>query len=459
MIKTKKKIRTLLKERDLERLKSFLQTVDNKYILTILEELKQIGNTEDIAILFRLLPKDTALQVFEMASAPFQEDLVSSLTDETAIELIGTMAPDDRARILDEMPARVAKKLLNSLSKEERQKTTVLLGYAPETAGRIMTPNYTRLKANMTCAEGLEKIRQLQEPRETVYTLYVTDEQRKLQGVLSLRELVQANPESKVKDIMNIDVVHVTTDTDQEEAARLLQERDIIALPVVDRENRLLGIITFDDAMDILEQETTEDIFDKVGLTSLTSRESHRSSRLVSGSFFDVWKVRIPFLIITMIGGLLAGLVIESFEETLEAITALAIFIPVIMDMGGNVGTQSSTIFTRALILGQINMKRFFQHLGREFLVGVSIGGILGLVVALIANLWQGIPGLGQAVGLALFLTITLATTLGFLVPYTLIKLGFDQAAGSDPFITTIKDISALVIYFVLANQFLAYLL
>lgn len=184
-----------------------------------------------------------------------------------------------------------------------------------------------------------------------------------------------------------------------------------------------------------------------------------RSNVLVSGSVFRTWRIRVPFLLITLVGGLLAGLVIERFEEALEAITALAIFIPVVMDMGGNVGTQSSTIFARALVLGQINIRRFLRHWLREIGIGLGMGALLGVLAGLVAALWQGIPNLGLAVGTALFLTVTLATTLGFLIPYILFKLGFDQAAGSDPIITTIKDITGLFIYFFLVGQFLGYML
>lgn len=173
----------------------------------------------------------------------------------------------------------------------------------------------------------------------------------------------------------------------------------------------------------------------------------------------EIWKVRIPFLIITLIGGIMAGLVIETFEETLEAVTAVALFIPVVMDMGGNVGTQSSTIFTRALILGQINLNKFWRHLLKEVSIGLSMGVILGTMAGVIAHFWQGIEGLGIVVALALTITITIATLLGYLVPYVLVKLGFDQAAGSDPIITTIKDISGLMVYFILVRHFLYYLL
>ncbi len=450
-------IRTLIEKKDFARLNEVLQEVDIMTIVSLLEELREEDKIEEMGLIFRLLEKGKSMEVFDQLSFPFQKVLIDSLADEKVNEIISEMAPDDRARVLDELPARVAKKLLNALDKEEREKTADLLGYSPETAGRIMNPEYTRLRENETAAEGLEKVKKVADEREIIYTIYVTDEERKLRGVLSLRELLRAAPDTKISEIMHEDVISVSTDTDQEEVARLLQERDLIAVPVVDSENRLVGIVTFDDAMDIIEEETTEDIFQTAGL--IPRQESDRSERLISGPLFHSWKVRLPFLVITMIGGLLAGAVIDTFEASLQAVTALAVFIPVIMDMGGNIGTQSSTIFTRALVLGQIDTRRFLKHLAREVWVGSSMGFLLGLIVFAITTLWQGLVQLGLVVSLALFLTLTLATALGFIVPYVLYKFGMDQAAGSVPFITTIKDISGLLIYFILANQFLGYLM
>lgn len=455
MPKFKETIWAHLENKDMESLKKLLSSAEDMEILDVIREL----SAEEQVIVYRLLTKDRALLIFEQLDTSLQQKLLTSFTEERAIEMITELAPDDRVRLLDELPARVAKKLLESLSQEERKETNVLMGYEAETAGRIMTTEYIRLKRDYTVEEALKKIRETASEKETIYTLYVTNDERKLEGVLSLRELLIAPVKSKIEDIMQKKVIKVNTGTDQEEVAKVLQELDLLSIPVADKEDRLVGIITFDDAMDILQEEATEDIFDKAGLADLNVRESDRSERLVNGSVFQIWRVRLPFLIITMIGGLMAGGVIEAFEEALEAIAAVAIFIPVIMDMGGNAGTQSSTIFARGLILGHINTKKFVKHLGKETLVGLSMGVLVGIATGVIASVWQGIPELGIAVGLALAITMTLATTLGFFIPYTLFKLGIDQAAGADPIITTIKDISGLLIYFVLVTQFLGYLL
>ncbi|OPJ55832.1 magnesium transporter [Alkalithermobacter paradoxus] len=451
----KKLIWTHFNNKDIESLKEVLNNSDKLDVLNVIKEL----SSDERVIVYRLLSKDKALFVFEQLDTSFQQDLLSSFTEEVAIEMISELEPDDRVRLLDELPAKVAKRLIQALLPEEREKTALLMGYEEKTAGRIMTTEYFALNRKYTVEQAIEKIRQVGKEKETIYTIYIVDEFRKLEGVLSLRELIISSLDKRLEEIMNDKVVKVSTNTDQEEVAQILQNLDFMSVPVVDKENRLVGIITFDDAMDIIEEETTEDIFIKAGLTQLNNKERDHSQRLISGSLTDVWKVRLPFLIITMIGGLMAGAVIDVFEETLESIAATAIFIPVIMDMGGNAGTQSSTIFSRALILGHIKLDNFIKHLLREAFVGLSMVAFVGILTAILAFLWQGIPQLGIAVGLALAITMTLATSLGFLIPYILFKIGVDQAAGADPIITTIKDITGLLIYFMLVKQFLGYLL
>ncbi len=439
----------------MEELKELLNQASIIEILELFEEC----SPDEVVVLFRLLNKENSLEVFESLDLHYQEKLLLSFTEDKAIEAFSDLAPDDRVRLLDELPARVTKKLLFSLNPEERKKTAELMGYAPQTAGRLMTPEYVRLKESITVEEALKKIRSLPENMETLYTLYVTDRNRKLIGVLSLKDLVLAKPDQFIKDIMETQVIKITTDTDQEETANILYDGGLLAVPVVDSENRLVGIVTVDDALSIMEQEATEDIYNKAGLISSNKKESNQSSKLIDGPFMGTLRVRLPFLMITMIGGFLAGQVIHTFEETLVTITAVAVFIPVIMDMGGNVGTQSSTIFNRALILGQINLRRFWKHIVRETGIGLLMGLVMGSLAGLIAMFWQKIPMLGLVVGMALIVTITLATILGFIIPFILLKMGLDQAAGADPIITTVKDVSGLVIYFLLVQLFFSFLM
>jgi len=436
---------------DMENLKALLASAEELEILDAFYDLP----SEEQVIMFRLLAKDSALSVFEQLDTDLQQNLLRSFTDERVIEFVNEMAPDDRVKLLDEMPAGIAKKLLNSLSSEEREATNVLMGYKPETAGRIMTTEYISLQKDMTAQQALDKVRKQAKDKETIYTLFVTDNAKKLEGVLTLKELLIADSDSVIGEIMSKKTIDVSTDADQEEVAKTLQELDLLAIPVVDKEERLVGIVTIDDAVDILQEEATEDIYDAAGLADITGNESDRSEVLVRGSLWKIWRVRIPFLLITLVAGLFAGVIIEGFEEALESIAVVAVFIPLIMDMGGNVGTQSSTVFARGVVLGHINVKHFLKHFLKEIGIGFSMGVLIGTAAGVITSVWQGIPMLGVAVGLSLVATMTLAALLGFLVPFVLIKFNVDQAAGSAPIITSIKDIAGLLIYFLFVSTFL----
>ena len=462
----KEKILAYIHGKDLDNLKALLASADEMEILQVLHGL----SNEEQAIVFRLLAKDSALTVFEQLDTAEQQNLLRSFTGDKATELVNEMAPDDRVRLLDEMPASVAKKMIDSLSPKEREATNVLLGYAPETAGRIMTTEYIALQGDMTVEQALVKVSALAKDKETVYTLFVTDGTKKLEGVLTLKGLLIArgvpgatvgktDGNTPLRDIMSKNLVSVSTDTDQEEVARIMQGLDLLAIPVVDREGRLVGMVTVDDAMDILEEEATEDILDQAGFAGITGRESYRSEILIKGSMWKIWRVRLPFLLITLAAGLLAGFIIEGFEEALESIAVIAIFIPLIMDMGGNVGTQSSTVFARGVVLGHISVKRFLKPFAKEIGIGFSMGVLIGAAAGVVTTVWQGIPMLGVAVGLSLVATMTLAALLGFLVPFVLIKMNVDQAAGSAPIITSIKDIVGLLIYFVSVTIFLGNML
>jgi len=449
---TRETILTHIQNKDMETLKNLLATAEEVEFLYVFNDL----SAEEQVIVFRLLSKDHALRIFEEFDTDLQHNLLRSFTDEKAREFVNELAPDDRVKLLDELPAGVAKKLIASLSPAEREMTNVLMGYKPETAGHVMTPEFISLDRNMTATEALDKVRRQAQDKETVYSLYITDSAKKLEGVLSLKGLVCAEGSTKIEDIMAKKPISVSTDTDQEKVARTLQELDLLAIPVVDKEDRMVGIVTIDDAVDILEDEFTEDILDSAGLADIKGSESDRSEILVKGSIWKIWRVRLPFLLITLVAGMLAGTIIEGFEEALESVIGVAFFIPLIMDMGGTVGTQSSTVFARGVVLGHIDLKGFTKHFFKEISIGFSMGMLLGIAAGIIASLWQNdIPLLGVAVGLSLVATMTLAALLGFLVPFVLIKFNVDQAAGSAPIITSIKDIAGLLIYFVFVTTFL----
>jgi len=450
-----------LTSKDFDALSNLLNNSEDHEILAVLDEL----SSDEQAVVYRLLSKEKALQVFEHLDTSSQQKLLKAFTEDKVIEMMDELPPDDRVRLFDELPAIVTKRLLASLSAEERKATNIIMGYGQETAGREMTTEYLALKKDMSVREALEKIRKLAPEVETIYTLYVTTRSRKLEGVLSLRELLMAELDDHIADIMHDSVVSASTGDDQEKVAQTMQKLDLLALPVVDKENRLVGIITVDDAMDILEEEATEDMLISSGLASavVKGKESNRSELLIRGSLWSIWKVRLPFLLITLTAGFAAALLVEGFEEILSTVVAIAFFLPLIMDMGGNVGTQSSTTFARGVALGHVQVKDFFKHFMKELAVGLNLGltsGILSAAIIAIASMWLDFPMvLSAAVGLTLVVTMTLAASLGFLVPYALIRLNIDQAAGSAPIITSIKDIAGILIYFAFASLFLSHLL
>jgi len=451
-----KHVLSKLKTKDMKSLKMLLDITNEVDILNMMQEISD----ERQAIVYRLLSKDKALFVFERLDTSHQQKLIHSFTNEEATEIITELDPDDRVRLFDELPAAFVKKMLSSLSAEQREMTNLLMGYEQQTAGRIMTPEYMRISRNMTVEQALEKVKATAKDKEMIYTIYVTDDTKKLEGVVPLRELWIADPNTKVEDMMHQISAKVLTSTDQEEVARLLQKLNWLAAPVVDNEDRLVGIITIDDAMDILEAEATEDIFDHAGLAHVSGSEAMRSEIMVKGTTWKIWKVRLPFLIITLLGGFFAGFIIEGFEEVLESVTIVAFFIPLIMDMGGSVGTQSTTVFARGVVLGHINTKKFMSYLLKETWIGLSMGILVGILGGFaVAFLWPGEPMLGLAVGSALVFTMTLSAFLGFFIPFILVKMKVDQAAGSAPIITSIKDITGLLIYFLAVSTFMSYIL
>ena len=412
---------------------------------------------QDQVIAFRLLSKEDALSVFEQLDTGLQQNLLHSFTDERVKEFVDRLAPDDRVKLLDELPTVVANKLIESLSPEERAVTNILMGYEPETAGHIMTTEFISLQRDMTAEQALAKVRRQAREKETIYTLFVTDSTGRLEGVLSLQGLLMADGDSPVEDAMSQKPISVTTDTDQEKVARTLQELDLLAIPVVDRDDRLVGIVTIDDAVDILRDEATEDIFNHAGLADVTDNDTDRSAVLISGSIWKIWKVRLPFLFITLVASLLAGVVVGGFEEALKAVASAAIFIPLIMDMGGNVGTQSAVVLVRAMALGHLPPGAFLRQLLKEVGIGFSLGAIIGSTAGVIAFLWRGIPLLGVAVAVALTISMTMMAVVGFLIPFILIKLKGDEAAGSGPMVTSINDIAGLLIYFVSVTVFMGH--
>lgn len=408
---------------------------------------------------FRLLDKDKAIAVFEYLRPEQQADLIRSMENPEALKLIETLKPDDRVRLFDELPAKVTKRLMAGLSPQARESINLLLGYPPRTVGHIMNVRYLAVRDTITNREALEQVRRSNLSDNELAIVFVVDSQRFYRGFVRTIRLIKADPELPITSLMEGERVCVAATEKDLVAAKLLKDYDLPAVAVVDREGRLIGDLTFDDVIDLVEEEATDAALAKAGVGNLLSRDKVWSENLVKGSLWYSVKLRIAFLIVTLIGGMLVGTVITTYEEVLETVAIAAVFIPVVMDMGGNTGTQSTTIFARGLAWRHIDTKQFIPYVLREARIGATMGLILGVAAGVIAYFWQGLPNgvpqLGLAVGLALFFVVTLGAVLGAILPWVLLKLGFDHGPGADPFITTIKDFTGLWFYFVMVSWLL----
>ncbi len=393
------------------------------------------------ALAFRLLKKNEAIEVYEYLDPIVQQTLLDRLRSGEVLEIVEKMSPDDRVQLFDELPAKVVRKFLSALSSGERKVTAELLGYQPETAGRLMTTEFIDLKEMQTAQEALSLIRKRAPFTETIYSLYVTDQERHLTGILSLRDLVTADPQAQIGDVMTREVVNTTTDTNQEEVARAIQRYDFLALPVVDKENRLVGIVTVDDLIDVLEQEATRDIY-AAGAVQAGDEDDYFKSGL-----FTIARRRIVWLLILVLANGITTKVIAMNDQILREVVILAAFIPLLIGTGGNVGAQSSTVVIRGLSTQKIKSLGALKAILKEALTGALLG-VLMLIVVIPFAWWQG-EGLliGLAVGISLLSITTLAATAGALLPLMFDRMGLDPALMSSPFITTATDIAGVFIY------------
>ncbi|TVS04729.1 MAG: magnesium transporter [Cyanobium sp. PLM2.Bin73] len=401
------------------------------------------------ALAFRLLPKDEAIAVYEYLPVDVQQSLLERLRSGEVLELVEAMSPDDRARLFDELPAKVVRRLQAELSPAERRVTAQLLGYAPETAGRLMTTEFIDLKEFHSVAQALELVRRRARDTETIYALYVTDGARHLSGILSLRDLVVADPDARIGEVMTREVISVRTDTDQEEVARAIQRYDFLAMPVVDREQRLVGIVTVDDVIDVIEQEATRDIY-AAGAVQAGDEDDYFQS-----SLFTVVRRRVVWLMVLVVANSLTFAVIAREEEILSRVVVLAAFIPLLIDTGGNVGAQSSTVVIRGLSTQQLLVNGRRVTVLREALAGLILG--LMMLVVVVPWAWQlgGEPMVAWATGISLLAISVLAATAGSALPLLFARLGFDPALMSAPFITTAVDVVGVFIYLRVARLLL----
>jgi magnesium transporter len=438
-------LRELTHDGDLPSLREWLA---ENGTLDITDALARLAPAER-AVSFRLLDKDRALAVFEALDPLHQQQLLEGLRDERVRELFSALEPDDQARLLDEVPAAVAARLQAGLAPEHRAVTAALLGYPAGSAGRIMTPDFTNVRASMTAADALAKLRRAgrRPTRAQTLVLPVTDDQRRLIGVVDLPDLVTAAPVTRVGELMHPETQMVRVDDDQEHAARLMQEADLVALPVVDREDRLVGMITVDDAMDVLEAEDTRD-FSRAG-----GAEPLEQPYLSAGVFRLAGK-RAPWLLMLGVALTLTVVVLQSFEDALSALPVLAFFIPLLVGTGGNSGAQAVTLVVRAMAVGEVRPSDLFRIIGREVRVGVLLGGMLGAVAFPPVAIAYSVP-VGAVIGLTLIGLCTWASLVGGTLPLLARKIGIDPAVVSSPMVTTLVDTTGILIYFLIAYALL----
>ncbi|GAB3653468.1 magnesium transporter [Glycomyces tarimensis] len=410
--------------------------------IELAEELPRM-ELADQAVRFRLLPKDRALAVFEELDPYHQQELLDALKTETVRDLLDSMEADDRARLFDEMPAMVATRLQAQLSPAERRSTAQLLGYDADSAGRIMTPDYVSLRASMSAAAAIERIRHLRERPRHLDILPVTDGHRKLLGTVALPDLVAADPDTIVHDLMADDHHMVRTDTDREESARLVQDANLAALPVVDHEDRLVGLITFDDAMEILEAEDTEDAARSGGAEPL-------ERPYLSAGVFMLARKRAFWLLLLGVAGILTVSVLNYYEAALEQVTVLAVFISLLTGVGGNSGSQASAVVIRAMAVGEIRFSDTVRIVWREGRVGFVLGAMLAIVGGPLVGFVYG-PDIGLIIALTLLAICTWSTFVGAFLPLIAKKVGIDPAVISAPMVSTLCDATGLVLYFSIA--------
>ena len=444
-----KTIGKLLDEKKYPTLRDILITMNPSDLAGIFEGMEQ----ERIPLLFRLLPTELAAATFVEMEPEAQELLIRGFSDSELKEVIDELYIDDAVDLVEEMPANVVRRVLSQADPETRRSINELLKYPENSAGSLMTTEFVTLRPDMTVGESILRIRRTGFDKETIYTCYVTEGGR-LTGLVTVKDLLLAKDDDElVRDIMEEHVISVTTSTDQEEVARMFAKYNFLAFPVVDNEERLVGIITFDDALDVMEEETTEDMELMGGMSP--SEKSYRRS-----SVMDLFRQRIPWLLLLMISATFTGMIITSFETALAAQVALTAFIPMLMDTGGNSGSQSSVTVIRAISLGELSFKDLPMVVWKEIrtavLCGISLAVVCFLKIMLIDRLLLSNDDITVTVALVvcltLIVTVFLAKSVGAVLPLTAKRLGFDPAVMSSPFLTTIVDALSLLVYFGIAR-------
>ena len=443
----------MLEDKKYTTLRDILVTMNPSDVAGLFEDLEE----KQIPLMFRLLDKEQAAETFVEMDPDAQELLIRGFSDNELKEVLDELYADDAADIVDEMPANVVKRILKAADPELRSSINQILRYPDNTAGSIMTTEYVSLRPSMTVEESILRIRRQGVDKETIYTCYVLDKDRTLLGLVTVKDLLLADDdEMKIQDLMITNMIFVTTKTDQEDVARMFSKYNFLALPVVDGENRMVGIVTFDDAMDVMEEEATEDIEIMAGMTP-SEKPYLRSTPI------DLFKHRIPWLMLLMVSATFTGMIISSFEDALSILPVLTAFIPMLMDTGGNCGSQSSVTVIRSLSLDELEFSDWLKVIWKEIRTAVLCAVVLSVLcflkILLIDRLLMGNESINLMVDgvvcLTLAVTVVIAKLVGCSLPMLAKKLGFDPAVMASPFITTIVDALSLLVYFLFAKTLL----
>ena len=443
----------MLDEKKYASLRDILVTMNPSDVAGLFDGLEE----KQIPVMFRLLPKEQVAKTFVEMEPEAQQLLIQGFSDNELREVLDELYVDDAADLVEEMPANVVRRILTQADPEMRSSINQILRYPENSAGALMTMEYVSLRPDMTVEESILRIRRQGVDKETIYTCYVLSADRTLQGIVTVKDLLLAeSDDTEIKEIMTENVISVTTQDDQEEVAKMFSKYNFLALPVVDTEKRMVGIVTFDDAMDVMEEEATEDMEIMAAMTPSEKSYLKRTP-------FDLYKHRIPWLMLLMVSATFTGMIISSFESALALLPALTAFIPMLMDTGGNCGSQSSVTVIRALSLDELELSDVFAVLWKEVrtavLCGISLAAVCFLKVLLVDRLLMHNESISLSVDLviclALGVTVVMAKMVGCTLPLLAKRLGFDPAVMASPFITTIVDALSLLVYFLFAKTIL----
>ena len=430
----------LLQQRQYKAVRSILDVMNEVDIASLLSELED----RELALAFRLIPKDKAAEVFANMDSSMQKYLVEIFSEKELKELLDDLYMDDTVDILEELPANLVNRILDTVSTSDRALINQLLNYPEDSAGSIMTTEYVDIRENMTVAQAMAHIKQTGIHKETIYTCYVT-ERRRLIGIVSAKDLMTTNDDVQIRDLMETEIISVGTHTDKEDVAQLFTRYDFLAIPVLDAEGLMVGIVTFDDAMDVMVEEATEDITKMAAINP--SEKTYFET-----SVFAHAKNRIPWLLILMFTSIITGTIITIYENAFAAIPLLVSFIPMLMDTGGNCGSQSSTLIIRGIALSQIRFKDIFRVVFKEFRISLIVGSVLAVTNGVRIMIQYDDPALALVIALSLIGTVVAAKLVGCMLPLLASKAHLDPAIMASPLITTLVDIFSILIYFNIAT-------